>query len=357
MWRFLLLFCLTCCCCANLRAQSDSAALANKKLRKSYVIDLTYKISITPFLLASANGFELKSKYNIRVVPNEIGSFGLRLSHRWLSGALSFSIKNLSPERRGTTEFLSITFNSYHPSWGLDGYYFSYKGQFISNKQIADLPQFLDTKTYPILPKVNTLYAGTNLYYIANHRKYSYRASFMSDEIQRKSAGSFLVMVSYSFFKMNSDTGFVPGNIQASVPLTSQLQDGKFNSISLMPGYAYTLIFGKKFFVTLVPSVGVMTQFQNYTTQGEQHKEWKALYPRVMAKAALGFNGSKFFYGATAVADNYIIPLPQKDLIQYNIGNAFIYVGYRLNVPKRFRKFSKTIDEYSPENIFNDITH
>jgi hypothetical protein len=337
-------------------AQMDSAARAYAKLRASYIIDLTYKINFAPFVLASANGFQLKSNYDIRVRPNEIGSIGLRVSHRWLSGALTFGIKNIQSEKKGTTDFLSLTINTYRPKWGFDGYFYSYKGEYISNKQIRELPQFMDSKTYPILPNVNTLYTGTNVYYIANHQKFSYRASFMCNEIQKKSAGSFLVMASYSHFSMNSDTGFVPGTIQPEIPLTSQIVNGKFNSFSIMPGYAYTLVFAKKYYLTLAPSLGLMTQLQDYTTQENSHKDWQVIYPRAMMRTAIGYNGSKFYYGLSAIVDNYIIQLPQKDHLIYNIGNANIYVGFRVNVPKRFRKFSKTIGEYAPEKMLNDLT-
>lgn len=340
--------------------QSDSVARTYKKMRDSYIIDLTYKINITPFLMGSGNGFELRSNKNIRVRPNEIGSIGLRISHRWISGAVAFGFKNIQSEQKGTTDFFNININTYRQKWGFDGYIHSYKGQYITNDEIANLPQFTNNNTYPVLPNVNTLYIGTSVYFVANHKKFSYRASFMSNELQKKSAGSFLFMISYSYFKLSSDTGFVPGDIQPSIPLSSQIIDGKFNSYSIMPGYAYTLVFAKKCFFTLAPSLGLMTQFQNYTTNGTTEKgqtDGSVIYPRAMARAALGYNASRWYWGISAIVDNYIIRLPQSDLLIYNIGNANLYVGFRVNVPKRFRKFSKTINEYAPENIINEMTH
>jgi hypothetical protein len=351
---------LTCLGFTTAYAQSDSAALQYKKLRNSYIIDLTYKINISPYLLASGNGFALRSDHHIRVRPNEIGSFGLRITHRWVSGALAFGVKNILSDKRGTTEFVNLSINTYRQKWGFDGYYHYYKGQYIANDEIANLPQYINTKTYPILPNVNTLYAGANAYYVSNHRKFSYRASFMNNEIQKKSAGSFVLMLSFSHFSMSSDTGFVPGDLQSSVPLTSQIIDGKFNSWSVMPGYAYTWVFAKKYYFTISPSIGLMTQFQDYTTRGIPEKgktDGNVIYPRAMARAAIGFNASKWYWGISAFADNYIVRLPEKDMLIYNIGHGNIYVGWRLNVPKRFRKLSKTINEYAPENIINDITH
>lgn len=338
----------------------DSAAFAYKKLRARYIIDLTYKVNITPFVLVSGNGFELVSNHNIRVLPNETGSIGLRVSHRWITVSLAFGVKNLQSEKKGTTEFLNLKINAYRQKWGFDGYYHSYKGQYIATDEIANLPQFTSTNTYPILPDVNTLYTGLNAYYVSNHKKFSYRASFLSNEIQKKSAGSFLLMVSYSYFKLDSDTGFIPGDIQSEIPLSSQIIDAQFHSISIMPGYAYTLVFAKKFFCTLAPSVGLMTQFQNYTTRGTTEKgqtDGNVFYPRGMARAAIGYNASKWYWGASAIVDNYIAQLAEKDVLVYNIGSANIYVGFRINVPKRFKRLSKTIDDYAPENLINEISN
>jgi hypothetical protein len=347
-------------CRIHVSAQTDSAMAAYKKFRAGYIIDLTYKINITPYVLVAGNGFALRSDHNIRVRPNEIGSVGLRVSHRWVSVALALGIKNIQSEKRGTTEFFNLSVNTYRQKWGFDGYYHSYKGHYIANDEIADLPQFIENKTYPILPAVNTLYTGLNAYYLSNHKKFSYRASFMSNEIQKKSAGSFILMTSYSFFRMNSDTGFIPGDLQAAIPLSSQIIDGKFSSWSIMPGYGYTWVFGKKFFFTLAPSIGLMTTFHNYSTKGISEKgaaDGNSIYPRAMARAAFGHNSSKWYWGISAIADNYIIRLPEKDMLIYNIGHGNIYVGFRVNVPKRFRRLSKTIDEYAPENIINDMTH
>ncbi len=360
MLRYPFICCLIVCCYLKVCAQSDSAALVYKKLRDSYIIDLTYKINVSPFILGSGNGFELRSNQNIRVRPNEIGSVGLRVSHRWLSGALAFGVKNVQSDKKGTTDFFNLNVNLYRQKWGFDGYYHSYKGQYITNDEIASLPQFAKTQTYPVLPNVSTVYIGTSAYWVANHKKFSHRASFLCNELQKKSAGSFLLMVSYSFFKMSSDTGFVPGDIRSNIPFSSQIVDGRFNSFSIMPGYAYTLVFAKKCYLTLAPSIGLMTQFQNYSTNGSTEKgktDGNVFYPRGMARAALGYNASRWYAGISAFVDNYIIQLPQNDLLIYNIGNANFYVGYRFNVPKKFRKFSKTINEYAPENIINDLTH
>jgi hypothetical protein len=355
--RSLIVFCFL---CNMLFAQTDSVTRAYKKQRSLYVKDLTYQINLTPFILAAGNGFQLHSKENIRVRPNEAGSVGLRVSHRWLSGALSFGIKNLQAEKRGTTEFLNLTANIFRPKFGLDAYYLSYKGQYITNKYISELPQFIDNQSYPILPHLSTLFSGANAYYVFNHKKYSYRASFLYNEIQQKSAGSFLLAASYSFFKLTSDSGFVPNDLRSGIPSTSQVINGRFNSLSLMPGYAYTFVIRKKYFITLAPSLGLMTQFQHYTSSAGTTRgvsDESVLYPRAMARAALGYNSAKWYFGFGALVDNYIIKLPQKDLLIYNIGNASFYIGYRLNVPKRFRKLSRTIDEYAPEKVIEDVIH
>jgi len=343
----------------EVKAQQDSALKAYYKYRKLYVHDLSHKINVSGLIVGAGNGFELRSKQNIRLRPNETGNIGLRFTHQWLTIGLSLRIKNLNPERRGTTNFLNIVANSYGKKWGGDAYYLSYKGHYITNSYVADLPQFLDSNTYPILPNLNTVYSGINGYYIFNHQKYSYRASFIRNEIQRKSAGSFLMMMSYSYFKLSSDTGFIPSSVIQNFLPESRINSGKFNSVSIMPGYAHTFVFAKNYFFTLSPSIGLMTQFQNYTINGLTvkgvQKGGSVIYPRGMARAALGYNSKKWYCGISAIVDNYIIQLPENDLLIYNIGNANIYAGFRIDVPKKLKRLSKKIDEYSPQHIIDEI--
>ncbi|MCU0441745.1 MAG: DUF4421 domain-containing protein [Bacteroidia bacterium] len=347
---------LTICCLAQ---QPDSTTKNYLRLRGNYVYDLSHRINVTALGVASGNGLELRSTQNIRYRPNETGKIGLRISHQWLSIGFSAGITNLQSSKRGRTEFFDLVANSYGRKWGFDLYYLTFKGHYITNKEIVDLPQFIQNNSYPILPDLKTTYAGINAYYIFNHLKYSYRATFIRNEIQRKSAGSFLLMASFSYFKLNTDSGIVPFDLRSTIPNQAQLQDGVFNSISLMPGYAYTFVFKERYFLTLSPSIGIMSQLQSYTTADNTLVESKSggtvFYPRGLARAGIGYNNPNWYCGISAIVDNYIIRLPGQNQLIYNIGNAHLYIGYRFNVPKKYRRYEDLINQYAPEKIVDDI--
>lgn len=338
---------------------ADSTTQVYLQKRALYIHDLSHRINLTATGLASGNGLELRSTQPIRYRPNETGKIGLRISHQWLSIGFSAGITNLQSTTRGRTEFFDLLVNSYGRKWGFDLYYLTFKGHYITNKYIADLPQFIQNNSYPILPDLQTRFGGINAYYIFNHQKYSYRATFIRNEIQRKSAGSFLLMASYSYFQLNSDSGIVPTDLQSIITPQAQLQDGVFNSISIMPGYAYTFVYKEKYFFTLSPSIGLMTQLQSYSTTNSSQVDSKGgktiFYPRGLARAGIGYNSSKWYWGISAIVDNYIIRLPEQNQLIYNIGNAHLYVGYRFNMPKKYRKYEELIDQYAPEKIVDGI--
>jgi hypothetical protein len=287
-----------------------------------------------------------------------LGNIGITFSHQWIALTLSGGINNIQQERRGKTKQFGIGLNSYGQKWGFDLYFRMYKGHFISNEEIIQLPEFADNKQYPVVPSLQTLYSGLNAYYIFNHKKFSYRSSFLHNEIQQKSAGSFLLMGSYSFFRIRSDTGFIPAGLRPVIPITSQINEGNFNSFSIMPGYAHTFVWKKKYFLTLSPSVGLMAQQQKFFSGKNDFASYfdgSILFPRVMGRLGIGYNSYKWYWGLSAIADHYTIKLPANDRIVYNIGDAHFYIGYRLDVPKRFQKWVKKVEDLTPTTIIDNL--
>lgn len=335
-------------------AQTDSSSNKAPITRSSYITDLTNHINITPFIHNAANGFVLHGKKNLRYDPNESIGIGLRLSHKWLILAIGYGPKNIQERKRGSTDYLNITLNSYGKRLGLDAYYLAYKGYYISNP--AGIPNLAEAygKTLPLLPGLSTLNIGCNVFYIFNHQKYSYRAPFVQNEQQKHSAGSFILTASYSYYKLSSDTGIVPSPAYSEIPPESRISQGTFNSISIMPGYSFTLIGFKRLFFTLSPSIGLMAQQQSYLIEkSSTQRNVLDIVPRAMSRLAIGYNGNRFYTGISSVIDTYNVPLANKDFLQYTIGGGSFYIGYRFNVPPSFQKASDKLEQLSPQNIIH----
>lgn len=333
-------------------AQTDTSFIKSKLVRSDYINDLTNFVNITPFIHNASNGFELRAKKNLRYDPNESIGLGLRLSHKWLILAIGYGPKNIQEKKKGSTDYLNITLNSYGKRIGFDVYYLSYSGYFISNP--AGIPTLSAAygKNFPIVPNLSTLNIGANVFYIFNNQKYSYRAPFVQNEMQKRSAGSFIMTASYSYYRLKSDTGIVPSQAFAEVPPESRITEGSFNSLSIMPGYSFTLVGFKRFFFTLAPSLGIMVQEQSYSIQHSASNRMVIdIAPRLMGRVAFGYNGQKFYTGFTGIGDNYNVHLANKDFLLYTIGGGTFYLGYRFGVPKSLQKVSDKLEEYNPKNL------
>jgi hypothetical protein len=319
--KYLLLFMLL--YCGGILAQKDSTMFVHQPNRNDNISDLSDEINITPFIHNASNGFELRAKKNLRYDPNESIGFGLRLSHKWLILAIGYGPKNIQEKKHGSTDYLNITLNSYGKQLGFDAYYLAYNGYYISNP--AGIPELNQAygKNFPTLPGLSTLNIGCNLFYVFNHQKFPYRAPFVQNELQKRSAGSFILTASFSYYNLKSDTGIILALAYNHIPTESRITDGSFNSLSIMPGYTFTLVGLKRFFFTLSPSMGVMVQYQTYCIENEtQTRNVVDIAPRIMTRVAMGYNGKHFYTGFTGVLDNYNVHLANKDFLLYTIGGG-----------------------------------
>jgi hypothetical protein len=333
-------------------AQEDSINKPLRFTRDIYIEDFSNSIHINPFLIGADNGFELNGKETFRYKPNQSVSLGLRLTHKWLSVAFSYGPKNVQENKYGATDHLNLVLNTYGKRIGADLYYLKYKGYYMSNpRNVPELEQQYQHQ-FPIYPDLSTLNIGFNIAYIFNHRKYSYRSTFLHNDIQRKTAGSFILTGSYSFYRISSDTGIVPGEIFSYVVPGARITSGDFNSVSIMPGYSFTLVGLQRFFITMAPSLGPMLQHQSYTVDnGNKEKQRSDIVPRAMLKGGFGFNSRKFYIGYSGIIDSYIVPLSEGQFVNYFISSNSIYLGIRIGVPKPFQKASDFLEKYDPRKV------
>ena len=224
------------CNFAFVNSQDISLQLTSSdSLRNIYVEDRTDHINAALFLYSSRNGFTLNSRRNISFEPNEAIGYGIRLQHKWLGLAFSFAPKNIQEKRKGETDYTNFQLNTYGRKIGFDFYYMSYSGFYIENYR--SFPVFNTYKeSYPQRPDMNTSSIGANLYYIFNHNKFSYRSGFVQNEIQKKSAGSFLLTASAGYYAISADSSLVPELLYRNDMFRSRLKEGHFTSAGLLAG-------------------------------------------------------------------------------------------------------------------------
>lgn len=284
--------------------------------------------------------------------PNDYGVLGISVRLNWLGLAFGYAPKNLQENFKGTTSYTNIKLSSYGKKMGFDIYYLDYSGFYLNNtKEILGSNY---TARHYIRPDLNTLNIGANYYYIFNHKRYSYRSTFIQNEIQKHSAGSFLLNGSLNYFNLSADSSIVPKQGDTIFSADAKIKKGDFYNLSIMPGYGHTFVVKERFFITISVCGGLNLQQQHYTGEAsdQSHVFNEFVFiPRAMARSGIGYNSPTFFTGFTALADTYNLPLGPREHISYSVGSVSFYLGYHFGLPKSVTKYTDKMKKFPNLNF------
>ncbi len=312
-------------------------------LREYFVYDISEKLNVSLYFLNNKSDFSLAGNKAIKLnySPNDYGAIGLSVRLNWLGIAFGYAPKNLQENFKGTTTYTNLKISSYGKKLGFDIYYLDYSGFYLDNSKEV-LGSNFPLRHY-IRQDLNTLTIGTNFYYIFNHKRYSYRSTFIQNEIQKHSAGSFMINGSLNYFNISADSSIVPKEIDVmKFSPEAKIKKGDFYNLSIMPGYGHTFVAFKHWYLTLSVYAGINFQQQYYTSElkdyrNEVYNQFEFI-PRAMARAGVGYNSPRFFAGINGVFDVYNLPLGKNEHISYSVGSASAYLGYHFNLPKSITK-------------------
>ena len=119
---------------------------------------------------------------------NQILGFGATYKFFTLNIGLNFPFVNNDDDIYGESRYLDVQSQAYFRRYMIDMWLSLYKGYYID--QPADrLSNWSSNNEFPMRPEmVNTTFGGTILR-LLNSSKFSYRAAFVQDEWQKRSAG------------------------------------------------------------------------------------------------------------------------------------------------------------------------
>jgi len=350
--KILLIFLIIGAISTSLNAQDS---LKRKQLSREYFIaDISEKLNVSMFFLSNKNDFNLigDKSAKLNYSPNDYGVIGVNVRLNWLGIAFGYAPKNLQENFKGITTYTNLKLNGYGKKIGFDLYYLDYSGFYLNNTKEV-LGNNYTLKHY-IRPDLNTINIGANYYYIFNHKRYSYRSTFIQNEIQKHSAGSLLLNGSLNYFYLSADSSIVPKQAESNFSREANIKKGSFYSLSIMPGYGHTLVLKQRFFLTLSICGGINLQQQHYTSQGNNAtillNEFVAI-PRAMARSGIGYNSPTFFTGILALGDVYNLPLGNKERISYSVGSISFYLGYHFNLPKSVTNYTDKMKNFPNLNF------
>ncbi len=265
--------------------------------------------------------------------PNDHNNFGLGFNYRFLCLNLGVYVPGAGKDKStyGKTHYLDLQTHLYVHKFILDFYGQFYRGYYLANSEsvISNLTTHIITR-----PDVSTRDITLELQYVFNDKRFSYNAPFYQNELQKQSAGSFLLGGGIYHFDARGDSALTPSDVSYANFFHNYRFNASSNSgMGASGGYAYTLVIKKRFFITgiLTGGLGVNEASLSNTLADQQQKKLGAVL-NLSGKFAAGYNSDKYFAGVTYIRlvteDNAVEPGAWQEV---NTGN------FRFTVAKRFR--------------------
>ena len=258
--------------------------------------------------------------------PNLGTKMGIYFGWRWIFLGYTFDVEDLFGENKNKPKKKEMSLNIYSSKFGMDLYYrktgsdFKLRSQegFNLDEQIKNI-QFDGLQSNII---------GLNAYWIFNHKKFSYPAAYSQSTNQRKSAGSFMAGFSYSRHKIFFDHNKLPDPMKENLNPQLQFNKIKYSDYSLGFGYGYNWVFAKNWVsnLSLLPGIGFKKSKIDDNDFKDEH--WiKDINFDLITRAAVVYNNSKYFAGASLVMHTYDYRKPNLSVTN-SFGTLRIYAGF-----------------------------
>ena len=239
----------------------------------------------TSFVMQGPEGIQ-----SLRYKPNTLTSMGINASYKSLSFSLGYGFPFLNPKKdeKGKTRSFDFQTHLYTRHWVTDIYLQFYKGYYFA----LGGPEGTTDKYYYTRPDVKVSLLGTSVYRLLNGEKFSYRAGFLQNEWQKKSAGSVLLGAEIYYGTAKGDSALVPGHLKDYYP-----QEGieRIRLIEFGPGagYAYTAVWRENFFITgSVTFNGDISMVKEISDSGSVNRT--SISPNATLRAVTGYNNDQW---------------------------------------------------------------
>ena len=335
-------------CCKLTWAQTHkSDSLTKQELRRwqkaHNIIDLTSDLSLKFYMVNKANEIthhDGATRKNIIYRPNESLNVGFGTSYKWLSLNMAFDLPfiNKDDDIFGETKRFDIQGECFFHKFVLDAGYQWYKGYYGSNPDTYDSGFDPQTPVYPIRPDIKTHRLSLSTLFIFNHQKFSYRHAFAFNEIQKRSAGSFIGGVYLHSYRMTADSILIPVQLRDQVNLAADFRDVRYINMGISGGYAYNLIFLKHLYISTSLAVGVGPDIEIIPERNGINNTIKIdSTPLGLVRIAVGYNGYKWFGGIALFGTSSGSKEDNESYLQREVNNIKLHLGFRMDPPNKIK--------------------
>ena len=185
---------------------------------------------------------------------------------------------------------------------------------------------------------------GFNLYYIFNHRRFSYPAAYSQSTVQRRSAGSMLLGIGYTEHELEVNwdklTNLVDeklnknltngGTPEAKIDSSLMFSKVKYSDVNVTCGYAYNWVFAKNWLFNASLSVGVAYNSSKSDNEREHLDITNFSFKNVnldgIGRFGIVWNNTHWYAGASTIIHSYNYKKKQFST-NNSFGSLNIYVG------------------------------
>lgn len=284
---------------------------------------------------------------NFRYLPNTAVNIGIGATYKIITVNLGYGLGFLkSDQLKGKTRYLDLQARIYPRKWVIDLFGQFYKGYYLSPKGLAAK----DPDSYYIRPDLKIHLMGVAAYRLLNSEQFSYRAPFLQNEKQKKSAGTFLAGAELYYGVIAADSSLVPTAISGP-NVQNGLRSIYFFKIGPGAGYAYTLVVKNDFFLTgsLTGNLSFDYSRQN---GGRGDGDKYSLSAGYIYRLVAGYDKGTWNINFSLVGNSLSIKASDlNDKYYINVGTYRFTLAKRIKIGKRLKKNLQPIDDLLPRSV------
>lgn len=258
-----------------------------------------------------------KDGQRISLAPDVTFRLGPYIGWRWVFLGYTLDLKHINTSSRHTNK-KEFDLSLYSSLLGIDLFW----RQTGNDYHIQRMTLGKDIDTSPMIKEpfdgFKSSIKGFNLYYIFNHRKFSYPAAYSQSTVQRKSAGSVLLGIGYTRHTLEMDWDKFGRLVSDKLGSESDepLVDGslkfgniKYTDISVSCGYAYNWVFAKNWLFNASASMGVAYNQSSSDTEHDRFTfkdfSFKNFNMDGIGRFGVVWNNNKWYVGASTIIHSY----------------------------------------------------
>lgn len=310
----------------------------------NYIEPQKYNFTV---MLQETNTVEIYSIKNVAGTevtfsPRSAAKIGPYFGYRWFFLGYTFNLNRLTSSKKKTEIDLSI----YAPQLGVDLFYRDLGNEYRVRR--VKLGKGIDTSPLKNITfcGLSGKISGFNLYYIFNHKKFSYPAAFSQSTVQRRSAGTVMAGVGYMRHSLDVDVAsfnkLLESRLQrqletAGIDTTFHSNRIRYTDFSLSGGYGYNWVFARN--CLLAMSLSMAIAYKHSWSEVEERlfsfKDFSFHNINLDGIGRFGFvyNNMRWYCGASAVFHTYYYK-KSKFSTNTTFGSVNIYIGFNFGRKK-----------------------